>query len=76
MILRKCQHQEALGTQSSSALLEQTPGHAPYPDDVVRGSVHVEVLDPHCQLMGSFGGQEVFADQRLRKLRPFEMFQP
>ena len=42
-------------------------------NDVVRSSVHVEVLDSHCQLVGSLASEKVLADQRLGKLRPFKV---
>lgn len=44
-------------------------------NDVVRSSVHVEVLDSHRQLVGSLAGQEVLADEWLRKLSPLKMLQ-
>ena len=33
-----------------------------YFNDVVRSSVHVEVLDSHCQLVGSLASEKVLAD--------------
>ena len=39
-----------------------------YFNDVVRSSVHVEVLDSHCQLVGSLASEKVLADQRLMKI--------
>lgn len=46
-----------------------------YFNDVVRSSVHVEVLDSHCQLVGSLASEKVLADQRLGKLCPFKVLQ-
>lgn len=42
---------------------------------IVRSSVQVEVLDSHCQLVSSLTSHKVLADQRLRKLSPFEVLQ-
>lgn len=45
-------------------------------DDVVGGPVHVQVLDPARQLVGGLTGEEVLADQQLRKLGSFKVLQP
>lgn len=62
---------ELLGFGQGKHLLEE----GTHFNDVVGSSAHIEVLDSHCQLLGSLAGKEVFADQWLGQLRPFKVLQ-
>lgn len=70
----------SLGPPSLPSLTAEEKGrHAVFTlthfNHVVGSSVQVEVLDPLRQLVSGLTSHKVLADQRLRKLSPFEVLQ-